>query len=91
MPRYGEGATGEGAIGEGPRPLSIKEDLFSISVPCAFGLLVTLIVRALFVMELAWDCLRNVEVGMMEGLRRRPLRGRDGERKKWALALLNCH
>lgn len=39
-----------------------------------------MIVRALFVVELAWDRLRNAKVGMMEGLWRRPRRRREGGR-----------
>lgn len=38
----------------------------------------TLIVGALFVLELAWDRLRNAKAGTMEGLWQRPLRRREG-------------
>lgn len=72
MSRYGVGT----GIGEdSSAPFLDKKIFFQFLFPVSLGL--TLIVWPLFMTRLVLGCKRSVEVGMMEGLQQRSLRGRE--------------
>ena len=75
MPRCGEGDNGEG-----PRAFGYRKTRFRFLLPVPLGL--TLIVWALFAMELFWGRQLSVEVGMKEHLWQRLLGGKKGERER---------
>lgn len=67
------------SIGRVPARFRYMKICFCCLLPVPLEL--TLIVSVLFVMELVWGRQWSVEVGMMEGLWQRPLRGREEERE----------